>query len=197
MSRLYLVRHGSHGLLGKVLAGRMTGVSLSEQGRREAQDLAGFFGTVGVADIQSSPLERCLETAEPIGRRLGLPVNANSALNEIDCGAWTGQSFDTLSQDHRWRQWNAERGRTVVPGGESVDSVRDRVMALVEVIQGGGAQPAIFVTHSDIIKVVLLTLLQAPHDLHDRLDIDPASVTTVDLWPGGGKLVRSNHVLAP
>lgn len=193
MSRLYLVRHGTHGLVGKALAGRLPGISLSDQGRRQAEALSEHFARLSVGEVQSSPLERCRETAAPIAARLGLPVTVSAALNELDCGDWTGQTFDVLSHDARWVQWNAERGRTVVPGGESIGSVRDRVMMRVEALQSHEREPAIFVTHSDVIKAVLLTLLGASLDLHDRIDIDPASITTLDLWRGGGKIVRSNE----
>ena len=35
-------------------------------------------------------------------------------------------------------------------------------------------------------------MLGASLDRHDRLEIDPASITTLDLWRGGGKVLASN-----
>ncbi len=36
MTVFHLLRHGEHGLLGRVLAGRMPGVGLTERGRAES-----------------------------------------------------------------------------------------------------------------------------------------------------------------
>ena len=192
MTRLYLVRHGTHALVGKVLAGRMPGVSLSAEGLSQAERLAAFFAAEPIAAVLSSPLERCQETADPIAARLGCPVTVEPALTELHCGRWTGQDFASLKEDPAWRRWNAERGQTAVPEGEAIGAVETRVMGLLERLEAAAGGPTILVTHSDVIKVAVLSLLGASLDLHDRIEIDPASVTTVELWRGGGKIVRSN-----
>ena len=175
----------------------MPGVHLSAAGRAQADALAAFFSALpDVAGILSSPLERCLETAAPIAATRGLGVLRIEALTELDCGDWTGLSFDDLAADRRWHAWNSNQSRAIVPGGESALAVRDRVMTLVESRATEGREPVVVVTHSDVIKVALLTLLGASLDFYDRLEIEPASITTVDLWPGGGKIVRSNQVAA-
>ena len=144
----------------------------------------------------ASPLERCIETATAIATRKRLTVEIADALNEIDCGIWTGQSFEALAADPRWHSWNDERGRTGIPGGEEIGAVEARAMGLVRSVAAAEVGAIIMVTHSDVIKVVVLSLLAASSDVHGRLSIDCASITTLDLWPGGGKLVRSNQEAA-
>lgn len=192
MTRLYLVRHGTHALVGKVLAGRMPGVSLSPEGQAQAERLAAHFAAEPIGAVLSSPLERCQETAAPIAARQGCPVAVEPALTELHCGRWTGQDFESLTQDPAWQLWNAERGQTAIPEGESIQAVEARVMGLLERLEATAGAPTILVTHSDVIKVAILSLLGASLDLHDRVEIDPASITTVELWRGGGKIVRSN-----
>jgi broad specificity phosphatase PhoE len=195
VTRLYLVRHGTHALVGRALAGRMPGVHLSPEGQAEAVRLAGHFADRDVTTILSSPLDRCRETVQLIAERLALPVELSEALNEIDCGEWTGKSFDALADDPRWHAWNGERHRASVPNGEIMVDVQRRVMGLVETLGAIDREPAILVSHSDVIKAVIQNVLGSPLERHDRLEIDPASITTVDLWPGGGKIVRMNEVL--
>ena len=195
MARVLFVRHATHDLIGKALAGRMAGVSLSALGRQEADRLVERIAATPVGRILCSPLQRCQETAAPVAARLGLPVETREALGEIDCGDWTGMSFEALAEDPRWHAWNDERGRTTIPGGESVHQVQARLMGLLESLSAAEGLPTLLVTHSDVIKVGILSLLGGALDWHDRLDIDPASITTVDLWPGGGKLVRSNETV--
>lgn len=196
MTRIYLVRHGTHALVGKVLAGRMPGVSLSDEGHAQAARLADHFARESVGAVLSSPLERCQETAAPIAARHGRALAVEPALTELHCGRWTGQDFDALAADPAWQRWNKERGQTAVPDGESIHAVEARVMALLDRLEAGGT-PTVLVTHSDVIKVAVLSLLGASLDLHDRVEIDPASITTLDLWRGGGKVVRSNAGVHP
>ncbi len=197
MTRLYLVRHATHGLVDKALAGRMPGVHLSGEGRAQAEAAARHFAAIEVAAILSSPMDRCRETAAPIAAVLGLPVATDNDLVELDCGEWTNKDFATLHQDPRWAAWNNERGQSATPGGESTRSVQARIVAAMTRLEAAGTGPTIFVSHSDVIKVAVQTLLGSPLDWHDRLQIDPASVTTVDLWPGGGKIVRLNEAVRP
>ena len=195
MARLYLVRHAVHDLVDKTLAGRLPGVRLGPEGHAQAARLAEAFATRPLRAIRVSPLERCHETAAPVAARLGLTIAADEALNEIACGAWTGVSFAELRADPAWAAWNGERGMAGTPGGETIASVRRRVMRLVDHLARADDGPTMLVTHGDVVKVVVQSLLGANLDWHDRLAIDPASITTVDLWPGGGKIVRMNEVV--
>lgn len=193
MTRVYLVRHGFHDLVGKVLAGRMPGVHLGTEGRAQAQRLAAWFADQNVTAVWSSPLERCRDTASVIADRLALPVKTDEDLNELDCGEWTGKTFDALANDPRWLEWNAERAKARIPGGETAAAVQGRIGRMLDRVVGTDREAAILVSHSDVIKIAVLTLLGAPLGRHDGLDVDPGSVTTLDLWPGGGKVVRLNE----
>src|SRR5438874_868550 len=74
MTVFHLVRHGQHGLLGRVLAGRMPGVGLNERGRAEIAAVAERLSQEPIAAIYSSPLQRTRESAEIIAVRLDLGV---------------------------------------------------------------------------------------------------------------------------
>ena len=67
-----LVRHAAHGLLGRVLAGRMPGVGLSPEGHAQAAALADALAGTPVRAVLTSPLQRTMETAVPIASRHGL-----------------------------------------------------------------------------------------------------------------------------
>ena len=193
MTRVYLVRHATHGLVDKALAGRMEGVHLSDEGRAQAARLGRHFTSLPVDRLLSSPLDRCRETAQAVAAGCGRHVEIEAALNEIDCGAWTGLDFEALSDDPRWHSWNSDRERYAIPDGEAVRDVQARVMPLIEELGENGGGPAVLVSHSDVIKVVALTLIGAPLGRYSHIAVDPASVTTLDLWPGGGKVVRLNQ----
>ncbi len=170
----HLVRHAQHGLLGKVLAGRMDGVGLSAAGFAEAEALGRHFAATPIRALLVSPMLRAGQTAAPIAAATGAAPQTDPAFNEVDFGAWQGQSFDALAQAEGWDGWNRARGLAPTPGGETMLAVQARAMAgLVAQCPAGGA--VVVVTHSDVIKAVLAQALGMPLDLLHRLDIAPAS----------------------
>lgn len=194
MVTLFLVRHASHGLLGKTLAGRMPGLRLSEIGQAEAERVAARLGRETIDEVLSSPLERARQTAAPIAARLNRAVAVVDELNEIDCGCWTGQSFATLADDPRWHVWNEARASACTPGGETMQAVQARAMALVKRLSAGEGA-AVLVSHGDVIKAIVAAILGLSLDRHDRLAIDPASITTVHMFGETGRIVQMNETV--
>ncbi|RYC30676.1 histidine phosphatase family protein [Lichenibacterium minor] len=198
MLTLLLVRHASHGLLGRVLAGRMPGVSLSEQGLREAERLAELVAGRGIGRVISSPLDRTRETAAAIAARIGRDVEVAEEINEIDCGSWTGADFAKLPDDPHWHRWNRERSTCPMPGGEGMAAVQARAVGLIARLaaEPGDATVAL-VTHSDVVKAVVMAALGLSLDRHDHLTVDPASVATLHVFGDYMRVVRFNEVAAP
>ncbi len=198
---IYLVRHAAHDRVDSVLCGRMPGVGLGEAGRRQAEALAGWFAGArgGAVDaVWTSPVQRARETAEPIAGRLGLPARESDALCEIDFGAWTGEAFDALRDDPRWRRWNEARGGERPPGGESMAEAQARAMGEVE--RARAEHPdgrVVLVSHGDVIKATLAGILGLPLDAHSRFEVSPASVSALAVWNGGGKVFSMNETVAP
>ncbi len=196
---VFLVRHAAHDRVDRVLCGRMPGVGLGDAGRRQAEALARRFAAAGggLDAVWTSPLQRARETAEPIAARLGLLARASDALCEIDFGAWTGQAFDALRDDPRWRRWNEARGGERPPGGESMAEAQARAMAEVERARAGHPDGRVaLVSHGDVIKAVLAGVLGLSLDAHARFEISPGSVSALAVWDGGGKVLRMNESIA-
>lgn len=192
MTVFHLVRHASHGLLGRRLAGRMPGVPLSEAGHAEAVGLADALGSRSVAAVVSSPLERAQATAAPIAARHGLPVLTESGLNEIDFGAWTGMAFDALHGPD-WQAWNEARSLAPTPGGETMLAAQARAMAVLTRLHAERRdQDIVLVSHQDVLKSVLAQVLGMPLDLLHRFDLLPASHSVVTMWDGGARVDRIN-----
>ena len=197
MRRLILVRHASHDRLGRILCGRMPGVSLSETGRAEAGALARLLAACGAGRLLSSPLARAQETAAPIARSLNLSIETAAELDEIDFGAWTGRAFQDLADHPAWTAWNTARADARPPGGESMGEAQSRVGGLLDRLAGEDGPAAILVSHGDVIRAAILRLLGLSLDAYDSLVVDPASRSEVALWPGGGRLVSLNERCAP
>ena len=178
---MHLVRHAAHGLLGRVLAGRMPGVPLSNEGRAQAAALAATLAARPIRAVLSSPVQRAQETAAPIAARLGLPVLTDPGLDEIDFGAWTGATFDALDGQPAWDTWNRFRSFAPTPGGEAMAAAQARALAAVARAAADGGE-VVLVSHSDVLKAVLAHFLGMPLDLLHRIELAPASRSMLVLF---------------
>jgi broad specificity phosphatase PhoE len=79
---VHLVRHGEVENPRRVLYGRLPGFHLSADGRVMAKAAADFLAGRDVTVLRSSPLERALETAEPLAAEFGLEVAVDERLIE-------------------------------------------------------------------------------------------------------------------
>ena len=102
-----LIRHGETDYNKKMhLAGRLPGVHLNTKGRQQAQAIADKLASLPIKAIYSSPLERTIETAEPLANALKLDVIPMPGLLETDCGEWEGQSVRKLRRLKIWQSSN-------------------------------------------------------------------------------------------
>jgi probable phosphoglycerate mutase len=181
---VFLIRHGMTSRVGKGLTGWLPGYSLDEKGRSQADDLASRLAASGLTAIYSSPLERAVETATPLARRLGLEVRLNDDFGEVRYGEWQGKDFSEIERDSRWNPFNSYRSFTRAPGGETMLEAQARmVRGLLDLLEAHANETIAVFSHADVIKSALMHFLGIPLDFHTRLEILPASVSVVDLYP--------------
>jgi broad specificity phosphatase PhoE len=129
---VHLVRHGEVDNPERVLYGRLPGFGLSEAGRLMAKAAADYLAGRDVTVLRSSPLQRALETAEPIAAGFGLPVEADERLiepwNHFE-GMRFGVGDGALRQP---RHWIYLRNPFRPSWGEPYREVAARVMAAVK-----------------------------------------------------------------
>jgi broad specificity phosphatase PhoE len=192
----FLVRHAVHGQLGRVLAGRTPGVRLDEKGIAQAKGLGRRLLRERITAVHSSPRERAVETAYEIARPVNVTPRIEPAIDEIDCGDWTGCSFDDLHADPRWISWNTARSVSRVPSGESMAEVQERIMAYLA--RESRREPdgrIVTVSHSDVIKAALLACLGLSLDHVERIEISPACVSTIVVGEWGSKVLSINEAM--
>ena len=113
----------------EILVGRTQDVSLSDDGRHQAQVLGARLTADPPVALHVSPRLRAQQTATAIAAGTNTLVETDPAFDELDFGEWSGRSFHTLQDDERWRQWNRERTLVRAPQGESIHDVEQRVIA--------------------------------------------------------------------
>jgi broad specificity phosphatase PhoE len=194
MTVFHLLRHGAHGLLGRVLAGRMPGVGLSERGRAEIAAVAERLTGDKVAALYASPLQRTRESAEIVAARLGLEIEFRDDLIELDFGEWTGATFESIRADPRWQAWRTQRSLARIPGGENMREVQRRVVeALMEMGERHLDETVVAVSHGDVIRSALLFALGMPLDHYNRIEIGQGSVSTIHIDAAGIRVLAINE----
>lgn len=185
-----LVRHGHTDAVGRRLVGRLPGVHLTSSGLEQARQLVARLAGHDLAAVYASPLERAVETAEPLAASRGLPIRTCDGLTEIDFGAWTGLTFEALDRLPAWIRFNAARGSADVPGGESPLAVQARAVAAVEAIAARhpGATVAA-ISHADVIRSVILHYTGRPLDRIEEIGFPPAAMAALRIGPGAGGLL--------
>jgi probable phosphomutase (TIGR03848 family) len=190
-----LIRHALCDPVGRSIAGRQPGIHLNDSGRRQAQRLAERLQPIALDGIYSSPLERALETAQPIARATGRQVQTADAWNEIDFGEWTGRTLADLDPLPEWRRFNTFRSSSTIPGGESMAELLGRVLRDLDRLRSLHPTPmacVAVVSHGDVLRSLVAHTLGVPLDEFQRLEISPASVSILDITDKGPRLLLLN-----
>jgi probable phosphoglycerate mutase len=180
MGVLFLVRHGLTAQTGGVLYGRTPGISLDDRGWAQADYLAERLRSVRLTAIYSSPLERCVETVEPLAREQGLPISLDERLIEMDAGRWTNRRLSSVRRLAAWREVQHAPGTFRFPGGESFPEAFERVTAAVESIARRHRRGRVAIaTHGDIVRLLVCHFAGTPLERFQRTVIDTASVSVI------------------
>lgn len=196
MPLLLLIRHGENDLSKRgILAGRLPRVHLNERGREQAQGLAQSLARAPIKAIYSSPLERALETAEPIAKACRLTIQRAPGLIETNVGRWQGRSVRRLALTRHWRVVQQAPSRAVHPGGESIVQVQTRVVTALDAIcaQHKPRDLIACVFHADPIKLAIAHYIGLPLDRFQRLACDAGSVSLLAIGERSAQLIWSNR----
>ncbi|WP_026413009.1 histidine phosphatase family protein [Actinomadura oligospora] len=201
MTTLLLVRHGRTALTGPVLAGWTPGLGLDDHGRAQADDLAGRLAGTPLAAVVSSPLDRCLQTAEAVAARTGTEkIEVDDRFGEVRYGDWTGRPLKELAEEPLWRVVQAHPSAAVFPGeaGEGLADAQHRAVAAVRdwnariAAEHGPDAVYLVCSHGDIIKALVADALGLHLDQFQRIQADPASLTAIRYTELRPFLVRLN-----
>ena len=194
MTTLVLVRHATTAATGTRLGGRTT-ASLDEAGRGQAQRAGERLAALPLKAVYASPLPRTFETAEIVAAPHNLKVRTDDGLLEVEYGAWTDRPLKPLTRTKRWPVIQARPSLVTFPEGESIRRAQLRAIDAIEgIVARHPRQVVAAVSHADVIKAVVSFYLGQPLDLFQRLVVNPASATVLQLSAEGGQplLLRFN-----
>jgi probable phosphoglycerate mutase len=163
---LVLVRHGETDWN---LSGRAQGhtdIPLNDTGRAQARSVAHVLRAFVPARLWSSDLARARETAEAVASTTGLTVELDRRLREYDVGERSGLTLEEAAEQfpEELAAYRAGQTATLVPGEETTEQVRDRVVpALLDCFAAlDGGETGIVVMHGACLRVGLMGVLGWP-----------------------------------
>jgi broad specificity phosphatase PhoE len=160
---IHVVRHGEVHNPDGILYGRLEGFGLSERGAQMANRAATVLATRPLKRIFSSPLQRAVESAEPLAQRTGLAIEIDERLNE-GRNTFEGTKLSLgriLSTPSLWREF---RNPWKPSWGEPYREISSRVMDMLdfayESVDDGEVvlvshQVAIWVLHRSVAGIPL------------------------------------------
>ncbi len=157
MLELIVVRHGeSEGNVAGIASGRQPS-PLTERGRDQARQVARVVRGAGwtPAEVVTSPIVRCVQTAQIVGDLLDLPAaRPDEAFAEIEHGDAEGRRFSEITLDgHPPPRWEGFKPF----GGESIEELAARVGQGLDALADDAH--VLLVTHGAVFKIVLAHLL--------------------------------------
>ncbi len=163
MGSIIFLRHGqATNNTQRVLAGRTSGIPLTEKGRDQAEKAAKFLEEMNISTIYSSPIERAKDTAEIVGKHNSIDVRIDDRLIELDMGKFTGMPYDEIFSSHGNVFMKFYNGELEIAhnGVETFADVKKRVLGMVDhVIENHPDENVVLVTHMDPIKAMLSTIV--------------------------------------
>lgn len=171
--KVILARHGD-AINGTGKFHGMIDTALTSKGITEAHKLAQDLKKYNASEIISSPMKRAMQTAEVLGKELGIPVKANNALLPLDLGSFVGKPTDTYT--NQLKPYLSQPDKKI-PQGEAVNSWAQRFIPFINkfVFNKSSDKTVIIVTHG---RNILLT--KADIKLGNNTKFDESVLTSSD-----------------
>ncbi|MCW2741574.1 MAG: uncharacterized protein JWR45_1996 [Blastococcus sp.] len=184
----HLLRHGQTEHTPERRFSGRNDLPLSLTGRAEAEAAAARAAELGIEVVVASPLRRTRETAEIVAAALGLPVELDEDLVELDFGGIEGLTFDEAAAKHPLAARRFLGDITVAaPGGESIADVGVRVArARRRILSEHAGRTVLVVSHVTPIKLLLAAGLGVGEEVVHRVFLEAASLCTVT-WSSDGR----------
>ena len=188
----HLLRHGRTEHTPERRFSGSSDLPLSELGRADAAAAARHLAGRGIDVIVCSPLQRTRQTAEAAAEVLGVPVEVDTDLRELDFGAWEGLTGAEVAKKSplAFRRWSGALD-VRPPSGESIADVSTRVArARGRILERHAGKTVLVVSHVTPIKLLLAAGLGVGDEIVHRVFLEAASLSTVTWSTDGRTSVR-------
>lgn len=195
MALIVLVRHGQ---TDENVSGRISGqgpAPLNGRGQEQAKLAAQVLTPLKVNRLISSPVVRAWQTAAILDEHLQLGIEQEPDLREVGYGDWEGQTFQTIRGGPVFQVAMNDPINAVFPNGESLVSVQQRSIRVVETIRQGAAKDVVvLVSHGDVIRMLVAHYLGMTFNDYRRITIDNGAISVIELFENWIRVKAVNFV---
>jgi broad specificity phosphatase PhoE len=194
MAKLILARHGETVWnVEKIYRGR-TDVNLDEVGIKQAELLGKYLSNWELEAIYSSPLKRALDTANIVARYQKIGVHVAEGLVDFDYGEWQSLPEEEAKRLYPTlhNEWHNNPHKVKMPGGESLEDVRKRAVAIVNDVLPKYQGSILLVSHRVVNKVLICSLLGLDNSHFWNINLDVGGITIFNYVDGRFVLTRHN-----
>lgn len=162
--KIFLIRHGQVYYGNKKRYIGITDLPLSDDGTLQAIRLKEYFSGIKIDRAFTSPLKRCMQTAQILLDGSNKDILVIDGLKEIDMGEWENQTMDYIKGNFygMYEKRGANIDTFIPPGGESFEQLQKRVMPAFEYITGNTEGNILIISHAGVNRVILSKLLDFP-----------------------------------
>ncbi|GLY79159.1 histidine phosphatase family protein [Actinoallomurus iriomotensis] len=165
MTDLVLVRHGETEWHAENRYAGVSDIALTARGLEQAQQLAAWAATAGLAAVWTSTLTRAQLTATACAEAIGVPLNVDERLRELDFGHGEGLTSAEMHEQfpEALRAFRADPVTDHLPGGEDpTDAARRFTGCLYDLATRYPDDRVLVVAHSTAIRLALCELIGVP-----------------------------------
>lgn len=188
---IYLIRHGeTTGDIEDRYGGDYDD-HLTENGQRQATQLADRLSGSGIESLFTSPRFRARETAAVIAEKLGLSAKEIDDLRECNrYGILTGMTKAEALKKYPDQVESLKDMRASAEGGEAYTAFRQRIINALDAITRESADKVAVVTHGGPIRVVFREVLD-----RGEIDVSDCGFAVLEAKNGNFRLVEQKGII--
>lgn len=148
-NKYFILRHGEVQKVEEIIYDwpSLSSYPMTEKGKKDIAQLAKKLKNKKIDLIYSSDSLRAHQTAEIVAKELGLKVNFDSKLRDINLGIYQGREKEKFYRDF---PVNLERFSKKIPKGESWSDVKKRILrAIKDIDKQHKGKTILIVSHGD------------------------------------------------
>ena len=183
---VYLARHGQTPLNESGVLRGLADPPLDETGCEQAARLGAVLGSRNPSLVAASPLQRAVQTAQPVADQAGLTVVTDQRLVDRDYGPWTGAPKESVAG-----QWGSVDN---APGVEPVLVILVRAMSGLNAIAARCRDGAVVAVSHDAVNRQVLAALCPDLGDPDSIPQDNGCFNTLEWRDGKWTVLTVNEI---
>lgn len=181
-TKIFFLRHGNTTWTEKGIYYGAGDIEMNEEGRNQIQLAASGLAQKKIDLIISSPLQRCMESAAIVNKKIAREIIQVPELQEMNFGIFEGLTYEEITArfPEEYGKWVKEWIDYPIPSGESLQQTHDRaVKALEEIKQSHCGKTLLVVSHGGVIRAALAHYLTGSLENYWKFSVSPASITEI------------------